>query len=124
MPKVNLREEFDMTTRDKYTKVGCAIGMTVDGKELPNMAVLGNALEEAIKLIQERITESYKVVPPRNEFEDIKPGSLTGINKPAQPTQVNEPVVPPQPAQPAQPTQPQQPVNEPTPTLRPVPFGN
>jgi hypothetical protein len=39
--------------------------MSVDGKELPNMAVLGKALEEAIELIQNRVTESYKVVPER-----------------------------------------------------------
>jgi hypothetical protein len=37
----------------------------VDGKELPTMAVLGAALEEAIELIQKKVTESYKVVPER-----------------------------------------------------------
>jgi hypothetical protein len=39
--------------------------MTIDGTELPNMAVLGAALEEAIELIQQRVTDSYKAVPER-----------------------------------------------------------
>jgi len=102
LPKVGLRESFEMNTRDKYTKVECEVGMTVNGRELPNMAILGAALEEAIKLIQERVSESYKVVPPRNEFE--------------------------QPAQPARPS----PVgtvadltSHPTqPVVKPVPFGS
>jgi hypothetical protein len=65
MPNTGLRQEFEMTTRDRFTKVNCEIGMKVDGRELPNMAVLGAALEEAIELIRSKVTESYKVVPPR-----------------------------------------------------------
>lgn len=69
MPKANIRESFEMQTRDRYTKVDCEFGLTVDGREIPNMSVLGDALEQAIKLIQDRVLESYKVVPARNEFE-------------------------------------------------------
>jgi len=91
MPKVGLRESFELMTRDKYTKINCEIGMTCDGRELPNMAVLGGALEEAIALFQERITESYKVVPARNEFEQpqaSQPSTVTQL--PEQPVQLTE----------------------------------
>lgn len=64
MPKTGIRQTLELTTRNAYTKVECEVGMTVNGKELPNMAVLGAALESAIELIQQRVTESYKVVPP------------------------------------------------------------
>ena len=78
-----------MNTRDKYTKVECEVGMTVNGRELPNMAILGAALEEAIKLIQERVTESYKVVPARNDFEQTRPSPVGTVadltSHPAQP---------------------------------------
>jgi hypothetical protein len=43
------------------------LGLVLDGREIPNAAVLGSALEEAVKLVQDRITESYQVVPVRNE---------------------------------------------------------
>jgi hypothetical protein len=66
MPKTGLRASFDLETRNKYTKVDCEIGLNVNGRELPSMAVLGEALEKAIELIQNSITESYKVVPPRD----------------------------------------------------------
>jgi hypothetical protein len=65
MPKVGLRETFDLKTRNDYRKVTCEIGVSIDGRELPNMSVLGFALEEAIALFQAKITESYKVVPAR-----------------------------------------------------------
>jgi hypothetical protein len=65
MPKTGLRQTFDLTTRNAYTKCECEVGMTIDGRELPSMSVLGAALEEAIELIQTRVTESYKVVPAR-----------------------------------------------------------
>jgi hypothetical protein len=54
-----------METRSKYTKVSCEVGLSVDGRELPSMEVLGKALEEATELIQQRVTESYQVVPAR-----------------------------------------------------------
>ena len=65
MPRTGLKQGFELQTRGPYTKVDCEIGMTVEGKELPNMAVLGEALEAAISLIQEKVTASYKVVPER-----------------------------------------------------------
>jgi len=65
MPKVGLRETFELETRNKYTKVNCELGLSVEGRELPSMAVLGDAVEQAIKLIEDRVAESYKVVPPR-----------------------------------------------------------
>ena len=43
------------------------LDLFLDGREIPNAAVLGSALEEAVKLVQDRITESYQVVPVRNE---------------------------------------------------------
>jgi hypothetical protein len=65
MPKSGIRQTLDLTTRNQYTKCTCEVGMTVEGKELPTLAVLGAALEEAIELIQKKVTESYKVVPER-----------------------------------------------------------
>lgn len=65
MPITGLRQEFELETRNKYTKVTAEIGFKVNGRELPSMAVLGAAVEEAIELIQNKITESYKVVPER-----------------------------------------------------------
>lgn len=60
-----LRQEFDLQTRSAYTTVKCEIGLKVDGRELPNMEVLGGALEEAIAVIREKVQESYKRVPER-----------------------------------------------------------
>jgi|SRR5215831_8459777 len=65
MAKVGLRQTFEMETRNKVTKVNCDITFNVDGRELPNMSVLGAALEEATQLIQTRVAESYKEVPAR-----------------------------------------------------------
>jgi hypothetical protein len=65
MPTTGLRQEFELETRNKYTKVAAEIGFKVNGRELPSMAVLGAAVEEAIELIQAKIAESYKVVPER-----------------------------------------------------------
>jgi hypothetical protein len=65
MPKTGLKQSFNLTTRNQYTKINAEIGFTVEGNELPNMAVLGNALEKAIALIQKDVTESYVRVPER-----------------------------------------------------------
>jgi len=64
MPTTGLRQEFELNTRNDYTKVTAEVGLKVDGRELPSMEVLGSALEEAIELIKLRVKESYKV-PPR-----------------------------------------------------------
>jgi hypothetical protein len=66
MPKIGMRESFEMETRNKYTKVECELAISVNGRELPSAAVLGSALEEAIKIVEARVKESYEVVPPRD----------------------------------------------------------
>ena len=109
MPKMGLRESFEMETRNKYTKINCEVNLSVDGRELPSMAVLGDALELAIKLIEDRVAESYKVVPPREEFvqpEEVKPAT------------VMKPVAAPAPA-PVTPAPTEAEVTQ----IKPVPFG-
>lgn len=66
MPKNGLRQTFKLKTRG-MSEVDCEIGITIEGRELPNMAVLGGALEDAVALVQTKVTESYKVVPERVE---------------------------------------------------------
>lgn len=63
MPTNKLTQEMKLDTRSKFTQVDAVISLSVDGRELPNLAVLGEALEEAVELIQRKITDSYKVVP-------------------------------------------------------------
>jgi len=81
MAKLGFKHTSEVQTRDKYTKCNFELGMTLDGRELPNAAVLGAALEDAVKLIQERITESYQVVPPRQEV----PPTATVTQVPVEP---------------------------------------
>lgn len=76
MPNMGLRESFDLETRNKYTKVICEVGLKVDGRELPNMAILGEALEKAIELIQEIVADSYKEVPVRDGATPMAEPSL------------------------------------------------
>jgi len=80
-----------METRNKYSKVDCEMGLTVEGRELPNASVLGKAMEEAVELIQQRVKESYEVVPPR---PDILPtdGQVAQPAQPALPAQPTNPV--------------------------------
>lgn len=61
MPKNAVKMAFDLNTRNEYTKVEAEIGFTVDGKELPTLGVLGEALEAAVTLIKEKVAESYKI---------------------------------------------------------------
>jgi hypothetical protein len=72
MPTTGLRQEFDLSTRNEYTKVKAEVGFKVEGRELPNMDVLGAALEAAIELIKNSIRESYKV-PPRVDTPMAEP---------------------------------------------------
>ena len=65
MPVNAVRQEFQLETRSKFSTVDCEIGLKVNGKELPNLAVLGNAMEKAVELIQQIVTESYAKVPER-----------------------------------------------------------
>jgi Cu/Ag efflux pump CusA len=60
-----LRTEFELMTRGPHTKVDCEIGVKVNGRELPNLAVLGEALEKAVETVQAIVTESYNKVPER-----------------------------------------------------------
>ena len=77
MAKTRLGQQFELQTRDRYTKVDCDISLSVDGRELPNMAVLGTALEEAVELIRNHVIDSYKVVPERDAFTDKQPVGTT-----------------------------------------------
>jgi hypothetical protein len=98
MPKTGIRQNFDLQTRDRYTKVECEIGLSVNGRELPNMEVLGKALEAGIAVIQESIANSYKVVPERVEggvslTEDQNAVSAV-TPKPTEPVQTAQPPIP------------------------------
>jgi hypothetical protein len=97
MPKTGIRQTFELTTRDRFTKVECEIGLTVNGRELPNMEVLGKALEAGIQLIQDSITESYLKVPER--VEAVAANAVVPAASPV--TQVATPAV----AQPATPAE-------------------
>lgn len=67
MPKSALKQSFELTTRNPFTKVNCEIGITVDGRELPSLEILGKAFEAAIMYMQEQVTDAYKIVPERVE---------------------------------------------------------
>jgi hypothetical protein len=99
MPKTGIRQSFELTTRDRYTKVDCEIGLTVNGRELPNMEVLGKALDAAAELVQQKITESYKVVPERVEEVVSVVTPKPGVT-PTAPVQVDNTTSPVTPAQP------------------------
>ena len=96
MPKTGIRQTFELTTRDRFTKVECEVGLTVNGRELPNMEVLGKALEAGIQLIQDSITESYLKVPERIDGAAMAAQAAAAI-----PTQVAQPA----PATPATPAE-------------------
>ena len=103
MPKMGLRESFEMETRNKYTKVNCELSITIDGRELPAMGVVGEALEAAAKQIEDAVKKSYEVVPPRdvdqtNIVPMPEPTPVAQPVKPAQPTVVEEPYVPARPS--------------------------
>jgi septal ring-binding cell division protein DamX len=91
MARIGLKHTNEVPTRDKYTKVNMELGLVIDGREIPNAAVLGSALEDAVKLIQERIAESYRVVPARVET----PADAVVTSNPT----ATQPVVAAQPAQ-------------------------
>jgi len=65
MPKTEIRYDFELTTRNAYTKVEAELSLNLNGRELPTMAVVGEAMEQAAKTIQEAITASYETVPAR-----------------------------------------------------------
>ena len=49
MPQMGLRESFELETRNRYTKVNCEVGLKIDGRELPNMAILGELLKRQLR---------------------------------------------------------------------------
>lgn len=65
MPKIGMREEFDLPTRDRFTTVQCELGIRIEGKELPNLDVVGGAMEKALEVVRMHIAESYLKVPER-----------------------------------------------------------
>lgn len=65
MAKTSFKKDFELTLKNEYTKVECSVSLTVDGKSLPTMATMGDAMEQAIAVIQQLVTESYNVVPAR-----------------------------------------------------------
>lgn len=65
MPKTSITNEFKLDTRNQFTSVDCIITLTVDGRELPAMNIVGKAVEDAVLKIRESVKESYAVVPPR-----------------------------------------------------------
>jgi hypothetical protein len=73
MPKMGQRIQFELELKDRYRKANAEVGITVEGKELPNLAVVGGALEEAVELIRNKIKQSYEVVPPRVDTPIAEP---------------------------------------------------
>ena len=73
MPKLTMTNDKQIETRNSYTKIDGKIMVSVEGKELPSLAVLGEALEAATELFEQKIKDSYKVVPPRVETPVAQP---------------------------------------------------
>lgn len=65
MPKTSISEQFELSTRSEMTKVDCKVLIELDGKELPSMAVQGQALESMLETLKAVVKESYKQIPPR-----------------------------------------------------------
>jgi hypothetical protein len=63
MPKTRITQEFELKTRNE--KVEAEIQLMVNGRELPTAATLGSALEKGLAVIQEEISNAYKLVPAR-----------------------------------------------------------
>jgi hypothetical protein len=63
--KNSVTQNLELTTRNTYQKVDATIKLEVEGRELPALGVLGEAVELAVQIIQEKITQSFKVVPER-----------------------------------------------------------
>lgn len=63
--KNSITQELELTTRNTYSKVAAELTLKIDGKEVPSLGVLGEALELAVQIIQEKITQSYKAIPER-----------------------------------------------------------
>jgi len=104
---MGLRESFEMETRNKYTKVNCEMAISVDGRELPAMGVVGEALEQCIKLMEEAVKKSYEVVPPRDVDQTNVaqlPGAIPEPTPVAQPVKTPETMIVEEPYVPARPS--------------------
>lgn len=73
MPRVGLKHSGQTETRNAYTKVDTEFSVSIDGKELPNMGVVGEALEKCIELFNAEIKKSYEVVPARVDTPMAEP---------------------------------------------------
>ena len=73
MPKIGITHKGQVQTRNSYTKIDSEIAFVVDGRELPSMAVLGDAMEAAIKVFELKIKKSYEEVPPRIDTPMAEP---------------------------------------------------
>ena len=98
MPEVGLNQKFELETRNRYTKVNASLTLKLEGRELPNMAVLGEALEEAILLVENKIKQSYQEVPARDGNNVVQSEQARGGNtqpqvepKPDEPEQTKVP---------------------------------
>lgn len=65
MPISKVAQEWELTTRNQSTKIEAEISLKINGREIPNLSILGECVEQAIAAIQERVTESYKIIPER-----------------------------------------------------------
>ena len=73
MPRTGMKHNGQLETRNAYTKVDVEFTVSVDGKELPAMGVVGEALEKAIELFSAEIKKSYEVVPVRVDTPMAEP---------------------------------------------------
>jgi hypothetical protein len=110
MAKFNLGEEFEMQTRDRYTKVKANLHIELDGRELPAMAIVGEALQQAKELIEAAVKKSYEVVPERVDTPMVAPQVLPAQPSVSEPKPLDGAVI-----QASEPVQP--------PAPKPVPFG-
>lgn len=65
MAKQQLSQEFKLDTRSEFTQVDCVITVSIDGRELPSLNIMGNAVDAAIATVREAVKESYAQVPAR-----------------------------------------------------------
>jgi hypothetical protein len=73
MPKISLKQNTQVRTRNDYTKVDTEFTVMVDGRELPSMSVIGSALEKAIEVFEAEVKKSYEVVPVRVDTPVAEP---------------------------------------------------
>ena len=66
MPKMGSTIEFELQFKDGFTKVEAELQLVVDGRELPNAAIVGEAMEKALVAIQQAVKEGYENVAIRD----------------------------------------------------------